>query len=63
MTTTEHSRSHVTESSPAREHAQNRCAGRGRRRRMVLTHMSADMLRYLDQVRYETAHDGLTPHV
>jgi ribonuclease BN (tRNA processing enzyme) len=28
-------------------------------RRIVLTHMSADMLGHLDQVRFETAHDGL----
>jgi hypothetical protein len=28
----------------------------------VLTHMSADMLDHLDQVRFETARDGLVLH-
>lgn len=32
-------------------------------RRIVLTHMSADMLDHLDEVRFETARDGLVLHV
>jgi ribonuclease BN (tRNA processing enzyme) len=38
-------------------------AGRLASRRIVLTHMSADMLDHLDQVRFETARDGLVLHV
>jgi ribonuclease BN (tRNA processing enzyme) len=32
-------------------------------RRIVLTHMSADMLEHLDQARYEAAYDGLALYV
>jgi ribonuclease BN (tRNA processing enzyme) len=32
-------------------------------RRIVLTHMSADMLEHLDQAQYEAAYDGLVVHV
>ena len=38
-------------------------AGRLASRRIVLTHMSADMLDHLDQARFETASDGLVLHV
>jgi hypothetical protein len=37
--------------------------GRLASRRIVLTHMSADMLGHLDQARFETAHDGLALHI
>jgi phosphoribosyl 1,2-cyclic phosphodiesterase len=32
-------------------------------RRIMLTHMSADMLEHLDQARYEAAYDGLAVDV
>ena len=38
-------------------------AGRLASRRIVLTHMSADMLDHLDQARFETAADGLVLRV
>ncbi len=38
-------------------------AGQLASRRIVLTHMSADMLDHLDQVRFETARDGLVLYV
>ena len=38
-------------------------AGRLATRRIVLTHMSADMLDHLDLVRFETARDGLVLRV
>jgi ribonuclease BN (tRNA processing enzyme) len=38
-------------------------AGQLASRRIVLTHMSADMLDHLDQARFETAADGLVLHV
>jgi ribonuclease BN (tRNA processing enzyme) len=38
-------------------------AGQLASRRIVLTHMSADMLDHLDQARFETARDGLVLHL
>jgi phosphoribosyl 1,2-cyclic phosphodiesterase len=35
-------------------------AGRLDARRIVLTHMSPDQLAHLDQLGFQTAHDGMT---